>query len=65
MTIYTQSGLKSIGFYEMRSGKCPDCDVLFDDEIKSIGDKRYCPECKKHKLGNLKQKGDIVKNESG
>ena len=61
MTIRTQAGLNTTGFYEMRSGKCPDCDVLFDDEIKPIGDKRYCPECKEHKLGNLKQAGVLIK----
>ena len=56
-----QSGLSTTGFFEMRSGKCPDCDTLFDDIEKPQGDKRYCPECKEHKLGNLKQAGVLVK----
>ena len=42
-------------------GKCPDCGTLFDDSVKRPdGDLRYCPECKEHKLGNLKSSGEMI-----
>ena len=59
--LQVKSGLNTMGFFEMRSGRCPDCDTPFDDIEKPQGDKRYCPECKEHKLGNLKQVGVLIK----
>ena len=56
-----KSGLNTTGFFEMRSGRGPDFDTLFDDREKPEGDKRDCPSCKQHKLGNLKQAGVLIK----
>ncbi len=56
-----QMVMRASGQYELRSGKCPDCDTLFDDsENKPRGDKRYCPACKQYKIGNLKQIGKLL-----
>lgn len=57
-----RSGLHTTGHYEVRSGRCPVCDTLFDDAIKPPqGNYRYCPKCNGHKLGTIKRTGTIVK----
>jgi Zn finger protein HypA/HybF involved in hydrogenase expression len=60
MTMQAQTGLVVKGKFEVRSGRCPDCNTVFDDRAKApIGDKRYCPKCHTHKLGQLKQTGEM------
>jgi predicted Zn-ribbon and HTH transcriptional regulator len=61
MVLNAESGMQTIGFYEVRCGQCPDCGTTFDDSVKRDGDKRYCPKCKAFKLGNLKQAGVLKK----
>lgn len=60
MEVKVEAGLKAIGSFVCRSGKCPDCGTLFDDSIKEPQDDlRYCPKCKQHKLGKVKSEGEI------
>lgn len=57
MKAKTEAGISVKGFYELRSGKCPDCGTSFDDRFEPEGNKRYCPLCLQYKLGILKQSG--------
>ena len=60
MVFQATEGMNTWGEYEMRSGRCPDCDTLFDDRAKPpLGDKRYCPKCGIYNLGKIKRTGKI------
>jgi len=69
MTMQAESGMSARGFYEVRSGKCPDCGTVFDPGYNAVtdtyshpmllDDRRWCPKCLGYRLGKLKQTGEI------
>ena len=60
MDLNAAQGLRVRGRFEVRSGKCPQCDTTFDDsEHEPRDDKRFCPKCKEYRLGKLKQSGGL------
>lgn len=65
MTMQAKSGLKTMGFYELRDGTCEKCEVKMTRiEPKEKGGKvrMVCPVCGGN-VGRLKQRGVLKPEE--
>jgi len=51
--VEASSGLGTSFRSEFRSGKCPDCGGVLDEQTKESKPYRYCPVCKKMTQGKL------------